>query len=239
MRYYFITGTSRGIGKSLALELLQEKDSKVFGIARNLSIHNGNYVHFHIDLSDLKAVDEFRFPDIKSADEIVLVNNAGTLGEVAHSGNLSESKIIAAYNVNLITPAILINKFIAKYRELNAKKVVLNISSGAAQRPVDGWSIYCSSKAGLDMLSKTVQQECNIDKSGFKIFSVAPGIVDTAMQDKIRTVSKKDFSTVETFKGYKEYGELQHPEVVARKLVYFLERSSEFTEVVLSLKSAF
>ncbi len=238
MKYYFVTGTSRGIGKALAQELLVDQDCKVFGLSRSVSIYDDRYVHLYVDLADTKVVADFKFPDIKDSDEIVLVNNAGILAQVAYSGNLQDEKIISGFNVNIITPSILINKFISHYKHHRGKKIILNISSGAAQRPVDGWSIYCSTKAAIDMLSRTVQEEANIQKNGFKIFAVAPGVVDTAMQEQIRGVSKSDFSTVDRFKSLKEEGELLHPEVVARKIVYFLEKSDQFNEVIISLKTA-
>jgi benzil reductase ((S)-benzoin forming) len=237
LNYFFITGTSKGIGRALANEVLQQQYQKVFGISRGVAVNHAHYVHFHLDLSDPNAVSNFKFPELKDARGIFLVNNAGLLGEVAHSGDLQNEKIISVYNTNIIAPSILINKFIERYRASSTKKVILNISSGAAQRPIDGWSNYCASKAALEMLSKTVQEESKIDKTGFRVFSVAPGVVDTAMQDQIRTSSKKDFSAIETFKEYKESGQLQHAEVVARKLIYFLENHDKFDDVVISLKS--
>lgn len=237
MNCYFVTGSSRGIGKALVNELLLDNTARVFGIARNSSVYNDNYIHFHLDLSDLESVKQFHFPVLKNVKQIVLVNNAGTLGQVAHSGRLDDDKIISGFNVNIVSPALLINKFLAAYEKTDCEKVILNISSGAAQRPIDGWSIYCPAKAAIDMLSRTVQLEAEIDKSRTRVYAIAPGVVDTAMQDQIRQVSEKDFSTVERFILLKENHELLHAEVVARRLVYFLQRHRDFNEVVLSLNN--
>ncbi|MBC7864800.1 MAG: SDR family NAD(P)-dependent oxidoreductase [Bacteroidia bacterium] len=238
MNYFFITGTSKGIGRALAAELLTMQYNKVFGISRSLVLHHDHYVHFHLDLADTKAVSQFRFPDLTEPKGIYLINNSGSLGEVRHSGELDNEKIISTYNLNIISPAILINKFIEKFKKTDCNKVILNISSGAAKRPIDGWSTYGSSKAALDLLSQTVQAECELDQNGFRIFSVAPGVVDTAMQDQIRSSSIKDFSSVQNFINFKEEGELQHPEVVARKIVYFMENCHKYNQVILSLNNA-
>jgi benzil reductase ((S)-benzoin forming) len=237
VNYFFITGTSKGIGKALALELLQLQYNKVFGISRGLSIHHEHYVHFYIDLSDADVVSGFRFPDLTDATSVYLINNAGTLGEVGYSGKIQNEKIKETFTVNIISPAVLMNKFIEKFAKVQGKKVILNISSGAARKPIDGWSNYCASKAALDMLSETVQQECTIAGNGFRIFSIYPGVVDTAMQEQIRSAAERDFSTVEKFREYKESGELQHAEVVARKILYFLESHQKRKEVVLPLNS--
>ena len=61
---------------------------------------------------------------------------------------------------------------------------IVNVSSGAAHRAMEGWSAYCASKAGLDML--TNRWRSNTDAVGMRVFGFAPGIVDTEMQASIR-----------------------------------------------------
>ena len=61
---------------------------------------------------------------------------------------------------------------------------IINLSSGAAIRPLDGWSAYCSAKAGVHMLTRAVALE-NADK-GIRIFGFQPGTTDTDMQVAIR-----------------------------------------------------
>lgn len=53
MDVYFITGTSRGLGKSLAEELLNGKGNRVFGIGRNCTISHNRYHHHELDVRDL------------------------------------------------------------------------------------------------------------------------------------------------------------------------------------------
>ncbi|MCH8903404.1 MAG: SDR family NAD(P)-dependent oxidoreductase [Bacteroidetes bacterium] len=238
MNQYYITGTSSGIGKALAELALKSTDNHVTGISRRQGIEHENYKHDVIDLADLEKVQAYEFQDHSDADKIILVNNSGTLGQVRYAGGLDEKNLIEAFSLNLIAPAILMNKFIQRYRELNAVKLIINVGSGAANNPSDGWSVYCSSKAGLDIFSRVVELEQSIASldQPFKVFSIAPGIVDTEMQEEIRTVDKSNFSRVQNFIDYKENGNLADPESIAKKFMRIIDQPEQFDEVVFSLR---
>jgi benzil reductase ((S)-benzoin forming) len=141
------------------------------------------------------------------------------------------------YDINLTAPCMLTNQFLGTFSRKKISLVVMNISSGAGKNPIDGWSAYCASKAALDMFSRVVAEELAIsDKKHIRIFSVAPGIVDTAMQDHIRTMNVKKFSRVNQFIGYKSAGELADPDVVARKLLSILDLPEKFADTVFSVR---
>lgn len=220
MDVYYITGTSRGLGKALAEELLKEPNNLVIGLGRKSEISHPNYVHKHIDLSDMDQVRRFRFGEHIKANRVMLINNAGTLGPIKYAGDIPSVELIAAINVNLVSPAVLTNDFIKDYKDLQKDKVILNISSGAAVNPYDGWSLYCTSKAGLNMYTQVIKKECAIRKDPYlKILAVAPGILETDMQAQIRESSEHDFSMIGKFKGLKESGELRNPAEVAIELL--------------------
>jgi len=99
---------------------------------------------------------------------------------------------------------------------------------------------YCASKAAIDMFSRVVDEELKMDASGkaqrFKIFSVAPGKVDTAMQAEIRKSAKEDFSKVQDFIDFKNGDQLLSPEVVADKYIKLLYNSDKVQGSVFSLR---
>lgn len=95
MNYFFITGTSKGIGKALAELLLDDPKNIVFGISRTQTIRHNNYVHFAVDLKRLQMVMDFYFPEFKDADKVVLVNNSIAGGEILHFENVKDSDIIS------------------------------------------------------------------------------------------------------------------------------------------------
>lgn len=218
MNLIYITGTSRGIGAALTQELLNIPDNKVIGIARHQTIYHHNYIHFSIDLADVCQVKSFRFKTPPNMIKVVLVNNAATLGEIAHMGNLSDNHIVQTMHVNLIAPMILINNFIKTYQEAAIEKLIINITSGAAVSAYDGWSAYCASKAGLDMITRVVDAEQAMKKYPIKILGIAPGVVDTDMQEQIRHTPPDRFSKKEKFVALKEQHQLYQPSNVARQL---------------------
>ena len=106
MNYYFITGTSRGIGEALAKELLLNKNNYVLGFARNQSIEESNYSHKHLDLSNTESIINFDFPNVPNAESICLVNNAGTLGEIKYFGNLNDENLANTMVTNFVAPLV-------------------------------------------------------------------------------------------------------------------------------------
>lgn len=244
LNYYYITGTSRGIGKAFAEFLLEDPSNRVIGMSRQKTIEHHNYRHFFLDLADIQAITDFKFELHSNPNKIYLINNAGTLGSIKHIGKQSSDSIIASYTVNLIAPTVLTNAFIACYNTTDAEKVVLNISSGAGKNPIDGWATYCASKAGLDMFSRTVDVEQklrakhpqeNIHKD-FKIFSISPGVVNTQMQSEIRDASEEDFSRVSDFKKYKETAQLADPKKISRKYFEILSDIDSIKDVLSTVK---
>ena len=244
MKYYYITGTSRGIGKAFAEHLLENPANYVIGLSRQCSLEHPNYKHYYLDLTDVNAVTDFKFGLHAHAKKVYLINNAGSLGFIKPIGKLEASTIIKNYTLNLIAPSILTNAFIECFDTTDAEKVIVNISSGAARTPIDGWALYCSSKAGLDMFSRVVDAEQKIRAEnplesihkGFRIFSIAPGVVDTNMQEEIRSASKEDFSRLEDFIGYNENNQLANPKVISEKYFKLLSKINAINGVSISIK---
>lgn len=221
MDYYFITGSSKGLGRSLTELLLNDENNFIYGISRTNNINHEQFQHIQIDLTDLDAVKQFQFPELKNATSITLVNNAGIVGDIKYLGNLDCDKIISTYNLNLITPTLLINQLLKAYNN-DVKKLVLNISSGAGRSPIDGWNVYCATKAGLDMLSMVFKEEINNKSLNVTVLSLAPGIIDTGMQEFIRKADEANFSNIERFIEYKNNGDLADPISTAKLVAKFI-----------------
>lgn len=232
MNYYFITGTSSGIGKAIVDELFLDKSNYIFGFSRTNTIENEHFEHKKLDLSDLSEVSAYRFPDLKDVKKIVLINNAGTLGEIKHLGNLDAETIITSFNVNLTSVALLCAAFIKAYQNLTEERIIINISSGAAKSAYDGWASYCATKAGLNMLTEVIEKEQNLETKPIKVFAIAPGVVDTYMQDTIRNSKAENFSNIEKFHILKNEGALYKAKDVAQKLISMCQNTSLISGVI-------
>jgi len=236
MTIFYITGTSSGIGKAIAEQALQNDDSIVYGFSRTCCIQHTNYIHKVVDLSNVDEVINLNIVKHPEAYKVVLINNAGTIGEIKPLGKQTNESIVNVFNINTICPVILANKFIQTYNGLDVSIVIINISSGAARHPIESWAPYCASKAAIDMFSQVLQAENGYEASNIKVFSVAPGIVDTNMQLQVRASNPKDFMHHEKFVGYKKNGQLVTPESVAQKILKIAEKPLDHQNVLVDVR---
>ena len=239
MRKFFVTGSSKGLGRAITELLLREPDVEVTGISRTNTLQNKHFIHIPLDLQDVeklsKVVDGI-FSDQVDFEELVLINNAGYLGDIKYLGDIDHQEFIKVMNVNVATPAILMNAFIRSFKDTDRKKVIINIGSGAGRHPYDGWGAYCSSKAAIDMLSEVGDMEAEIRQNGFRIVSLAPGPVETSMQEAVRLSGNYDFSQIQKFISLKESGQLPAAEEIAEKIVSFIDKIDQFDGPILDIR---
>jgi benzil reductase ((S)-benzoin forming) len=221
----FISGVSKGLGKALAEQYLN-LGCKVVGMGRSHSISHPNFRFIEIDLRNTSALEAI---DFQANDEVILINNAGVIGHIKRLSDQKQLDIQEVITVNTIAPMVLAATLL-KQIPLSQKVTILNISSGAASRSIPGWASYCTSKAALDRFSETLYLEEKEKGRAIRVFSIAPGVIDTAMQETIRSSQVADFSSLETFKGLKLNNELQSAVETAVNLVDFLNRyNNDFT----------
>ena len=226
-----ITGSSKGIGKELSLLLLQ-KGYTVFGYSRTNNIRHKNFHFNQIDLSSIQNLESINFPKIDEDEHVCLINNAGEIGEIDKFGNKKTNDIINEFNLNTVAPSILSNSFIRSYQDQSNQPIIINISSGAALRPIESWGTYCQSKAALDMLTKIINQEHN----SIKAYSIYPGVVDTEMQKKIRDTDIEKFALKDVFVEYFRNNELVDPKIISKKIYHILSNLDLFEDNMISLR---
>lgn len=236
MIYFYITGTSSGIGFSLAKQALAI--GKVFGISRQNQIDHPNFTFLPLDLSSPeKETASFQFNFPSDCTQAVLINNAGIIGEIKPIGNLNSAHFTSVINTNFTSLCILSNQFLHEIKSKNIPGFILNISSGAAAHPIASWATYCASKAAVDMFSITLNEELQQNGiSKIKCYSIYPGIVDTSMQEHIRASKNTDFPDKIRFEEYKNSGQLVDPDLVAEKIIAIFKESSKYTETIINLR---
>jgi benzil reductase ((S)-benzoin forming) len=226
----FITGTGKGIGKAIA-EILLDENYLVFGFSRTNIIEHKNFTFTQIDLADLKQVQNITFPKLNPKN-LLLVNNAATIGEIVPIDLKSDVAIIEEYNLNIITPTLLCKKFIQCYKK--EKKLIINISSGASNKSIASWSTYCATKSALDRLTGVIDEE---NHKALTVFSVYPGVVDTNMQAEIRDSNPNLFPFLDQFTSYYNNNELENATIVAQKLNYIIKNRVKFSENIVSIRN--
>lgn len=234
MRYSIVTGASRGIGEAIVKELLAAGNTVVASarsVSESLSAFatekKAELVYVTTDLSQSKNAELFIEQAFQTIDEnkcesIALINNAGMLHPIGPAGTTDHLELEKHVSLNLLAPMVMSSAFIRKTSTWNLPKTILNISSGAANHPYKGWSAYCASKAAVDMLTRVTGLEQADAKYPVKIFALAPGIVETAMQRQIRETSIAQFPDREKFVELFNNRKLQQPGVIASVIVHTL-----------------
>ena len=198
-----ITGASRGIGEAAAYAFA-EAGANVALIARSTD----EIAEIAGKIGD-KALaipcDVSRYSEVASAVEAtaktfggldILINNAGVVDPIGHLQDTDPEAWSRTIDINVkgvmhglhATMPGMISQ---------GHGTIINISSGAAHGPVEGWTAYCSSKAAVYMLTRAADQESR-DK-GLRIMGLSPGTVATQMQREIKAsginpVSQLDWS---------------------------------------------
>jgi benzil reductase ((S)-benzoin forming) len=218
-----VTGVSRGLGAALAAALLG-RGFTVLGVGRasSAALAGERYRFARFDLADPARLDDVLAPDIRALaaikpTSVCLLNNAATAGPVGTLGTLAAPDLVASLAVNLAAVVALTNLFCRIFADPAQARRIINVSSGAAQTPLPGESLYCAAKAGLEMLTRALALEQTAP--GFRAVAVRPGIIDTDMQQFMRTRPRESLPCVDMFREFHSQGRLAPPDVVAAKIV--------------------
>lgn len=225
MRTVIITGTSSGLGKAFYDLFQGQDDIRLVLISRRFLPEQeqaANTILIKSDLADIATLPSTeQFSDLLAGQElgdVVFINNAAVVDPIGAIGELDPAALAQAVQVNVASAMLLTNALFAVPSIRNAQKLtVLNISSGAARRPVGGWGMYCAVKAGNEMFFDVLAQQFEGDDR-VSVHNVNPGVMDTQMQGVIRAATGH-FPTQERFLNLKKDNQLPAPEQVARDIV--------------------
>jgi 3-oxoacyl-[acyl-carrier protein] reductase len=234
-RIAIVTGTSSGIGKATARELLR-RGWQVVGISRRTTpLDHPNYRHLSMDLSMVESLSERVTSDLdpiiasSDAEHIALVNSAASPGLLGTIERTDAVAMLKVYALNVVAPAFLMG-WLARMDSNNATRTVVNISSGVTESAYPGMSTYGGTKVALKMTGAVLAAELDAaEVAGMVVHSYDPGPVDTPMQTAARNASPELLPIVEMFEQFAEQGMLSEAGDHARAIADFLE--SEHTEI--------
>ena len=196
-----ITGASRGIGEAAA-RLFAEEGAKVCLLARS----RDEIAQIAGDIGDAALAipcDVSRFWELEAAVNAcvetfgrldIVINNAGVIEPIA---SMAESDPDAWGHVIDINLKGVYYGMRAALPVMTAAGggTIITISSGAAHNALDGWSHYCTSKAGAAMLTKCLHKEAAAN--GIRAMGLSPGTVATQMQREIKASGVNPVSQLE------------------------------------------
>jgi len=228
---YIVTGTTRGIGKALAAEILR-RGQRLFSLSRAADAVMGQWRNYQCDLGGpgqiqtvmKRLLDEIPY---ERCGDAVLINNAGVLTPIGPLDMADSSGIDKALQVNLMAPLRLMASFIGAAGRMRGDRRIINIASGAGRHPYAGWAHYCAAKAALNMLTRCTALDQRSRSNPVNICALEPGVVATDMQGDIRRANDNDFPDRPRFVQMAESGGLLAPEAVAR-LILELDVAGQF-----------
>ena len=181
MQNILVTGSSKGIGRAIAIALASDKthlfihgrDKKALAETEKLVKDKGaSCTQIIADISTTSGCEKI-VKAIAGESLNVLVHNAAiaTVAPVAEHSLDDWNKTIA---VNITAPFILTQKFMRKMKRGSS---IVNILSTAAKNAYTDWSSYCMSKFALRGFSETLREE--LRPRGIRVINVFPGAVAT------------------------------------------------------------
>ena len=222
-----ITGSSRGIGKAIALEFARqgadvvvnyktsEKEAKE--VARQIEKIGQEAIVVKADVSkeeDVKNMMEKVYGHFKRID--ILVNNAG----IMNRSSVEEMTLEGwkgTIDANL-TSVFLCCKYVLPYMKKAKYGRIVNMASVAGVLGVKN-THYAVSKAGVIMFSRVFAKE--VGQFGIRVNSISPGPIDTEMI-KDWTAEKRKQRTLET-----PLRQLGKPEHIAKTALFLVSDDSD------------
>jgi NAD(P)-dependent dehydrogenase (short-subunit alcohol dehydrogenase family) len=225
-----VTGASFGIGKATAIAFARRGAKVVVAdwleepsTIKEIEAEGGTAVFVKCDVSKSKDVSELVNKAVKAFGRIdFAVNNAGIEGETAPTHECTEENWDKTININL-KGVWLCMKHELTYMLKQGKGAIVNTASVAGLIGFPGLPAYVASKHGIVGLTKTAALENA--KTGIRINAVCPGVIRTAMIDRI---TGKDKTVEKQFENMEPVGRMGEPEEVAEAIVWLCSDSASF-----------
>jgi len=236
-----ITGASRGIGRATALALAQagadvvvvaRSTRAIEAVAVEIRARGGQALAISTDVSDPASVDLMVLQTLRASGRIdLLINNAGVLAPIGMTWEMPP--LIWQHNVNVNLSSVflcahaVLPHMIHQDPQGGLRGKIVNVSSGAANHIIPGWSAYCAAKAGVDQFTRVLAAE--VEPYGITVNSAYPGVVDTPTPAETRRASPDQLPERQRVERSFQLGQLRPPEEVARFLLWL---ASPFTDAM-------
>ncbi|XP_067649768.1 sepiapterin reductase-like [Haliotis asinina] len=234
-----VTGGSRGIGRSITVNFASKfppgsllialsRDVEQLTVTKTLSTKANPAVLSVTHAFDQGTLDQQKYEKLfqdtlqgrRASDfqQAMIVHNAGSVGS-EFCRNLTDVSQVSQYlNVNLAGLIALNAQFMQVFKDVPSK-VAVNISSGAVNRPVASWGLYCSGKVFREMFMRTLA----LEQPNIRVLSYDPGPVDTKMFHTEGIQETKAEEHVQALRAMAK--KLLAPDTTVDRLIAILEKN--------------
>lgn len=231
---YIITGASRGMGLAIAEQLLGSNHT-LLCISRHSNDALGARaamlgcqleqwslnLEYGIEIS-ARLVQWLNNQDMGLFAQATLINNAGVIPRIAPLSASDPVELSRAIRVGLEAPMLLTAAFLRATEQWNIPRKVLNISSGLGRRAMASQAAYCAAKAGMDHFTRCLALDEALKVDGARVCALAPGVIDTDMQQQLRDADASVFPDQQRFANLKAHGQLTSPGEAATQILAYL-----------------
>ncbi len=193
-----ITGTNRGIGRSI-VERFAEEGAIVYANSRKTGViddwakdcsarNNTSVIPVYFDITDYVAMKQAVMHIVKEHHHIdVLVNNAGMV-TYELLGMIQEDCLRDMFEVNVVAMIKLI-QLVSRVMARQMSGSIINMSSIVGVKGVQGQLAYSATKGAVISLTKSAAKE--LSSKNIRVNALAPGMIDT---ERLSAVLEKNFS---------------------------------------------
>lgn len=235
MKYAVVTGGGSGLGRAIALQLVKNNpELVVLAVGRTAASLDET---LRLASAELAARLQTVVTDIATAEgraavtaalpvdaEVVYLVHNASVATAASFQDITEASWDYQLSVGLTAPMFL-TQTLLPYMRPGAR--VLTISSGFAHVPSDCLLAYSVAKSGLVAFWKGFNADPSLKPLSISCGSVQPGMVDTAMQEKMRGLTSAHPEFANKFVIAQRDGKLRAPEDVAEFVVNVLMYTSD------------
>lgn len=241
LTYLLVTGASKGIGATIALETSRNfrDGSVVVLVARSLdgleatktSIIAANPLLKVI----VKAMDLTK-PPVEHLQELmnescgatvgfdlaICIHNVGTIGDVSKwARNIDDYGELESYfSTNIFAPVILNNLFLKSVAP-TTKKVIINITSKAAIEPIESFAFYCAGKAARELFFRVLA----LESKDVLVLNYSPGPVETGMTVEAQA-NAVAATTSDMFKSLRDRGTILTTEQTTKRFLEVIAKGN-------------
>ena len=222
MRLLLLTGGSRGIGLAVS-EVFASAGFTVIEFSRTAPHSYSVAVDFASPLEAHRCFeDSWARIDVRQLEDLFVISNAATLEPIGPACGKSPASILENLNVNIVAPILFMSAVISKFQDAPCRKVLANMSAGATQRGVFGWSLYCAAKVAAENFIRSIAIEQQAQSHPFVAVNVDPGVVDTDMHSLAAAAPLNEFPAASEFAARKARGQLTPPQQSASAVAKIL-----------------
>lgn len=222
-----VTGSSRGIGKEVAI-LLAQNGAKVIvnhsnseeearDTAETIKANGGTAITIKADVSKKEEVTYLYDETLKAFGRIdVLVNNAGIMFSKLLKDN-TQDDFTRLFDVNVRG---IFNTMQEAHSKLSDNGTIINFSSSTAKLMFPTYSLYSASKAAVEQMTRVFAKEIG---RGISVNAIAPGATATDL-----FLNGKSQETIDKISAMNAFNRLAEPIDIAKVVLFLASDDSKW-----------